>query len=143
MAIGDEETPFVTAIVNINFDNVAKWAERHRINFTTYADLSGKREVYDLIRKDVERVNTGVPDAARIKKFVLLHKEFDPDEAELTRSRKLRRKFMRERYRELLDSMYGDKEEVTVEALVKYRDGRTGKITTVLRIESVEKEAGK
>ena len=143
MCIGDEETPFVTAILNINFDNVAKWAERHHLNFTTYVDLSGKPEVYDLIRKDIERVNTGVPEAARVKRFVLLHKEFDPDEAELTRSRKLRRKFMREKYKELLDAMYSNKNEVPVEAQVKYRDGRIGKISTVLRIESVEKEAGK
>jgi long-chain acyl-CoA synthetase len=138
MAIGDPETPFVTAMINIDFENVSKWAERHHINFTTFVDLSGKKEVYDLIQKDVERVNTGLPEAARIKKFVLLHKEFDPDEAELTRSRKLRRGFLRERYKELLDAMYGDKKEVAVEAPVKYRDGRTGVISTTVKIRYVE-----
>ena len=138
MAIGDPETPFVTAMINIDFENVSKWAERHHINFTTFVDLSGKEQVYDLIQKDVERVNTGLPEAARIKKFVLLHKEFDPDEAELTRSRKLRRGFLRERYRELLDAMYGDKKEVAVEAPVKYRDGRTGVISTTVKIRYIE-----
>jgi long-chain acyl-CoA synthetase len=141
MAIGDPETPFVTAMINIDFENVSKWAERHHINFTTFVDLSGKKEVYDLIQKDVERVNTGLPEAARIKKFVLLHKEFDPDEAELTRSRKLRRGFLRERYKELLDAMYGDKKEVAVEAPVKYRDGRTGVISTTVKIRYVEEGA--
>lgn len=137
MAIGDPETPYVTALVNIDFDNVSKWAERHRIVFTTFVDLAGKEQVYDLIQKDVERVNTGLPEAAKMKKFVLLHKEFDPDEAELTRSRKLRRGFLKERYKELLDGMYGDKKEVGVQAQVKYRDGRTGTISTVLKIRSV------
>jgi long-chain acyl-CoA synthetase len=137
MVIGDPETPYVTAIINIDFDNVSKWAERHHVVFTTYVDLAGKDQVYDLIQKDVERVNTGLPEAAKIKKFVILHKEFDPDEAELTRSRKLRRGFLKEKYRELLDAMYGDKNEVTVEAQVKYRDGRTGKVTTTLKIRSV------
>jgi long-chain acyl-CoA synthetase len=143
MTIGDEETPYVTAIININFDTVSKWAERHHINFTTYVDLSTKPEVYDLVQKDVERVNASLPEAAQIKKFVLLHKEFDPDEAELTRSRKLRRRFMRERYKELLDAMYSDKEDVTVEAQVTYRDGRTGTISTNLKIKSLEKVTGK
>jgi len=143
MTIGDPETPYVTAIINIDFDTVAKWAERHRINFTTYVDLSAKPEVYDLVQKDVERVNAGLPEAAQIKKFVLLHKEFDPDEAELTRSRKLRRVFMREKYRELLDAMYSDKEDVTVEAQVKYRDGSVRTMSTNLRIQSVEKASAK
>lgn len=143
MAVGDPDTPFVTAIVNIDFDNVAKWAERHHINFTTFVDLTGKEQVYDLIQKDMERVNTGLPEAARIKKFVLLHKEFDPDEAELTRSRKLRRGFLRERYKELLDAMYGDKKEIAVEAQVKYRDGRTGTISTTLKIRSVGEATAK
>lgn len=143
MTIGDPETPYVTAIINIDFDTVAKWAERHHINFTTYVDLSGKAEVYDLVQKDVERVNMGLPEAARVKKFVLLHKEFDPDEAELTRSRKLRRVFMREKYRELLDAMYSDKENITVEAQVKYRDGSVRTMSTNLKIKSIEKASAK
>jgi len=137
MTIGDPETPYVTAIVNMNFDSVAKWAERHRIVYTTYADLAGKTQVYDLIQQDIDRVNTALPEAAKIKKFVLLHKEFDPDEAELTRSRKLRRRFMRERYKELLDAMYSDKTEVPVEAQVKYRDGRVATITHNIEIRTV------
>jgi long-chain acyl-CoA synthetase len=79
MTVGSWDTPFVSAIVNIEFDNVARWAEQHRISFTTFVDLSQKPEVYDLVRQDIERVNTSLPPSARIRRFVILHKAFDPD----------------------------------------------------------------
>ncbi len=74
-------------------------------------------------RKDLARVNSYLPDGARVRKFVLLHKEFDPDEAELTRTRKIRREFMEQRYKDLIDAIYGDKDKVDVQAPVTYRDG--------------------
>jgi long-chain acyl-CoA synthetase len=77
-----------------------------------------------------------MPQGARVRKFVLLHKEFDPDEAELTRTRKLRRSFMEERYKDLIKAIYSDKEEVIVEAPVTYRDGRKGSITTAIKIRN-------
>ena len=89
MTVGGEDTPFVTALINVDFDNVGRWAERRGLAYTTFVDLSQKPEVYELIREDVERVNRALPPAARVRRFVLLHKEFDADEGELTRTRKL------------------------------------------------------
>jgi long-chain acyl-CoA synthetase len=137
MAVGDSDMNYVTAIVNIDFENVARWAEKYRVVFTTFVDLSQKQEVYDLIKQDVERVNATLPPAARIKKFVILHKAFDADEAELTRTRKLRRRALEQKYGAMLDAMYGDQDSVKVSAEVKYRDGRTGMIETAVRVCTV------
>ncbi len=134
MVVGGRERAFVTAIINIDFANVGRWAEKRRIAYTTFVDLSQKPEVYDLIKQDVLRVNETLPPPARVKSFVLLHKEFDPDEGDLTRTRKLRRNVMEDRYRDLIEAMYGGKDEVQVSAQVKYRDGRTGVIETAVRV---------
>jgi long-chain acyl-CoA synthetase len=141
MVIGGKDKEYVSAIVNIDFAMVGKWAERNRIPYTTFVDLSQKKEIADLVRKDLERVNGYLPEQSRVQKFVLLHKEFDPDEAELTRTRKLRREFMEQRYKDLIGAMYGDKESVNVEAPVTYRDGRKGMVTTSIRVRNIMKEA--
>ena len=141
MVIGGKDKDFVSAILNINFSMVGKWAERNRIPYTTFVDLSQKEEVANLIRKDLERVNSYLPEPARVRKFVLLHKEFDADEAELTRTRKIRREFMEDRYRDLIKTIYEDGREVNVKAPVTYRDGRKGEVTTGLKIRSVQEEA--
>lgn len=140
MSIGGREREYVTAIINIDFDNVGRWAEKRGIAYTTFVDLSQRPEVYDLIRADVERVNKTLPPAARIRKFVLMYKEFDPDEAELTRTRKLRRGFMEQRYQQMIDAMYNGLNEVRVRADVKYRDGRRGVVETPVRICSLNVE---
>ena len=106
--------------------------------YTTFAELSQKPEVYGLVKQDIDRINSTLPLGSRVRKYVNLHKEFDPDEGELTRTRKLRRTFLKERYRELIDAIYGDKTEVPIEARVRYRDGRVGTIKTTLSIKSVE-----
>jgi long-chain acyl-CoA synthetase len=137
MAVGGFDMEFVTAIVIIDFENVSRWAEKNRINFTTYVDLTQKPQVYDSIKKEIERVNETLPPAARIRKFVILHKAFDADEAELTRTRKLRRRALEQRYGDMLDAMYSDRDEVIVRAEVKYRDGRTGTVETAVRVETV------
>jgi long-chain acyl-CoA synthetase len=137
MVIGGKDKDYVSAILNIDFTMVGKWAERHHIPYTTFVDLSQKDEVADLLRQDLERVNGYLPHQSRVRKFVLLHKEFDPDEAELTRTRKLRREFMVERYKDLIDAMYSDREEVNVEAPVTYRDGRKGVVTTSIKVRSI------
>jgi long-chain acyl-CoA synthetase len=141
MVIGGKDKEYVSAIVNIDFAMVGKWAERHRIPYTTFVDLSQKREVADLVRQDLERVNGYLPEQSRVQKFVLLHKEFDPDEAELTRTRKLRREFMEQRYKDLIDALYGGKDKVDVQAPVTYRDGRKGMVTTDIQIRGIRKEA--
>jgi len=137
MVIGGKDKDFVTAIINIDFAMISKWAQRKRIPFTTFVDLSQKREVASLVEKDLVRVNGYLPESSRVKKFVLLHKEFDPDEAELTRTRKLRRGFVKERYKDLINAMYNGNEEVKVEAPVTYRDGRQGIVTTSIKVRSL------
>ena len=137
MVIGGKDKDFVSSILNIDFTMVGKWAERNRIPYTTFVDLSQKNEVADLVQKDLARVNSYLPEQSRVMKFVLLHKEFDPDEAELTRTRKLRRDFMEERYKDLIEAMYKDGKQVTVKAPVTYRDGRKGIVTTDIKVRSI------
>jgi len=137
MVLGGKDKDFVSAILNIDFTMAGKWAERNRIPYTTFVDLSQKNEVADLVRKDLIRVNGYLPEQSRVQKFVLLHKEFDPDEAELTRTRKLRREFMEERYSDLIGAIYSDRDTVDVEAPVTYRDGRKGVVTTSIKVRSI------
>jgi long-chain acyl-CoA synthetase len=140
MTVGGRDRTFVTALINIDFENVGRWAEKRGLAYTTFVDLSQKQEVYDLIRQDVERVNRALPPAARIHKFVLLHKEFDADEGELTRTRKLRRSLLSERYEDMISTMYGTGENVKVRAAVKYRDGREGTVETTVRVATMDME---
>lgn len=137
MALGGKDRPFVAAIINMDFENVGRWAESKHIAYTTFADLSQKPQVYDLIQKDVERLNRSLPEAARVKRYLLLHKEFDPDEAEMTRTRKLRRAFIEKKYAELIHAIYSDAQEFITAAEVKYRDGRKATIKTSLRIRTL------
>lgn len=138
MAIGGFDMEYVSAIVIIDFENVSRWAEKNRVHFTTYVDLTQKPEVANIIRKEIYRVNESLPPSGRIKKFVILHKAFDADEAELTRTRKLRRRALEERYSEILDTMYSDRSEVVVSAEVKYRDGRSGVVETAVQVHTVQ-----
>jgi len=138
MVIGGKDKDFVSAVINMDFSMVGKWAERNHIPYTTFVDLSQKEQVADLIHHDLERVNSYLPEGAKVQRFVLLHKEFDADEAELTRTRKLRREFMEERYHNLIKGIYGDGGEIKVEAAVTYRDGRTGTVTTSIRVWDIQ-----
>jgi long-chain acyl-CoA synthetase len=138
MAIGAEDKDYVTAIVIIDFENVSRWAEKNRVHFTTYVDLTQKAEVYKIIKDEINALNASLPPSGRIRRFVILHKAFDADEAELTRTRKLRRSALEQRYSEMINAMYTGKDSVTVSAEVKYRDGRAGRVETAVRIEDVE-----
>ncbi|MBA7629620.1 Long-chain-fatty-acid--CoA ligase FadD15 [subsurface metagenome] len=129
---------YASAIIIIDYESVGRWAGEKRIAYTTFAELSQKPEVYQLVKQDIDRINNNLPPGTRVKKYVNLHKEFDPDEAELTRTRKLRKAFLEEHYRELINAIYSDKTEVPIEAEVRYRDGRMGTIKTTLNIKSVE-----
>ncbi|RME82738.1 MAG: long-chain fatty acid--CoA ligase [Caldilineae bacterium] len=141
MTLGDEQKRYVTALITIDFDNVGRWAEKHGLAYTTFTDLSQRPEVYALIRKDVQRVNETLPEAARVRRFVLLHKEFDADEGEMTRTRKLRRRFLADRYSQIIEALYDGRSEIDVTATVEYRDGRVGTIQTTLHIESMDEAA--
>jgi len=137
LVVGGEQRDFVTALVNIDLENVGRYAEARRIPYTTFTDLSQKPEVIALVTEEIRKVNRTLPDYARIRRFVNLHKEFDADEAELTRTRKLRRAFVEERYGELIQALYGEGGEIQVEAAVTYRDGRQGVMRTSIRINDV------
>jgi long-chain acyl-CoA synthetase len=129
---------YTSTIIIIDYERVGRWAGQRRVGYSNFAELSQKPEVYELVKRDIDRINEALPPGARVKKYVNLHKEFDPDEAELTRTRKLRRTFVEERYRELIHAIYTDKTEVPIEAQVRYRDGRMGTIKTTISIKFVE-----
>jgi len=140
MVVGGKNRDYLSAIINIDFDTIGKWAETNQVPYTTFVDLVQKEEVSQLIRRDLQRVNNTLPEGSRIKNFVLLHKEFDADEGELTRTRKLRRTFLQDRYRNLIEAFYGNRREIPVVTEVKYTDGRKGTIETNLKIRSVSEE---
>jgi long-chain acyl-CoA synthetase len=129
---------YTSAVIAIDYDRVGRWAGRSRVAFTTFAELSQKPEVYELVMRDIEKINQALPSGTKVRKYVNLHKDFDPDEAELTRTGNLRRAFLEERYRDLVNAIYGDQTEVPIEAEVRYRDGRMGTIRTTISIRSVE-----
>jgi len=137
ISLGDKEKDYISVIVIIDYASVGKWAEDHHVGYTSFVDLSQKDEVGDLIKRDLERLNKLVPDESRVKKCVLLHKEFDADDAELTRLRKLRRNYIEDRYKGLINAVYQDEEQFDLEATVKYRDGRTDTIGTSLKIRTI------
>lgn len=128
---------YISAIIVMDLLAVSAWAEKHRVNYTTFADLSQKDEIAALIGEEVEKLNRYLPQQMNLVKFALLHKELDADEAEMTRSGKVRRVGIEGLYKELVEAIYQDKDEVWVEAVVKYRDGRTGTISTPLKIRTV------
>lgn len=141
MAVGGPDRHFVAALISIDFENVGRWAEKRNIPYTTYLDLSQKPEVYDLILEDVREVNKTMPEGARVRKFVLMYKEFDADEAEMTRTRKLRRGYLQDRYQRIIDSIYSGEETVSVRAGVQYQDGRQATVETVVHIMTLEEVA--
>ena len=132
-----QDRPYVGAMINIDMENVGKWAERRQIAYTTYTDLAQKREVYDLIAQEVERVNRDLPEGTRIHKYVLLHKELDPDDEEVTRTRKVRRGFVVKKYADIIDALYSKAPAVGVTSLITYQDGRQATVRTELAIRQV------
>jgi long-chain acyl-CoA synthetase len=144
VCIGDN-LPYITAIINIDMPIVGKWAEKNRIGYTTYTDLSSKKEVYDFIETEALKVNrdlTRINEASIIKKFVLLYKELDADDDELTRTKKVRRGFIGERYREVIEAMYTDASEIPIDTTIKYQDGRTARIKTTVIIRQLDSGKG-
>ncbi|MCF8130125.1 MAG: AMP-binding protein [Deltaproteobacteria bacterium] len=133
-----QNRPFITAMIAIDMANVGKWAENNQMAYTTFTDLSQKKQVYDLIAVEVAKANESLPKVAKVNRFVLLYKELDADDDELTRTRKVRRKFVEERYRDLIQGLYGDREEIPVEADIRYKDGKGFRMKTIVRIRQVE-----
>jgi len=135
--LAGDDCEFVSAVIIIDADNTGRYADKMKATYTTFGDLSQKSEVYRLIEQEVALVNEGLPDTQRVERFVNLHKEFDPDERELTRNRKLRRGFLRKTYPGLIAALGGDSTSAEVEVEFTYQDGRTGKIKTALQIATV------
>jgi long-chain acyl-CoA synthetase len=135
--LADPDRAYASAVIVIDYERVGRWAGEKNITYATLTELSQKPEVYQLIKQDIEKINSALPPGTRLKKFVNLHKEFDPVEGELTRNRKLKRAFLEKRYRELVNAIYSDKPEVPLEAQ-GYRDERTSTIKTTISIKIVE-----
>lgn len=129
--------PYLTSMLCIDMGVVGKWAESRKIPYTTYTDLSSKPEVYDLLQKEVDKVNETLPAAAKIKKFVLLYKELDADDEELTRTRKVRRVFVEDRYKDVIGALYSEAEQVPIDAVIKFQDGKTARIKTTLLVRQM------
>jgi len=133
----------VCVMINIDFDAVGNWAERRNLPYAGYTDLAQKPEVYQLIKECVEKVNADLSEDAllagsQVSRFLVLHKELDADDGELTRTNKVRRGFIAERYLELIDALYGGKKSQFIETQVKFEDGRTGKVSATLKIDDAK-----
>jgi long-chain acyl-CoA synthetase len=124
----------LAAMICIRYSIISKWAEKNRISFTTYSDLSSRDEVYALLRKEVESVNATLPPAQRISRFLLLYKELDADDGELTRTRKVRRSVINEKYADIIDAIYAGKRDIPVDTVIRFQDGTTQRIRTTLRV---------
>ncbi|MBS0307211.1 MAG: AMP-binding protein [Proteobacteria bacterium] len=138
VAFGDGREK-VCAFVNIDYEAVGNWAERRNLPYTGYTDLAAKPEVLELVRECVEKVNADLAAderlaASQVSRFLVLHKELDADDGELTRTRKVRRGFIADRYAVLLDALYGGRSEQYIETAVKFEDGRSGRVAATLRI---------
>jgi long-chain acyl-CoA synthetase len=135
--IWGEGRQYLTAFINIDFGNVGNWAEERQIPYTTYTDLSQQPDVEELIRGEVQKVNDHLPAPMNLAKIILLYKLLDADDEELTRTGKVRRKFVLTEYKDLIDAMYSDKSELPVIGQVRYRDGHIGTIETKVKILTV------
>jgi long-chain acyl-CoA synthetase len=140
VAFGDHR-PFVAVIVAIDLGTVGNWAERHNLAYTSFQDLSAKPEVHRLIRDEIVKCNKSLPAATHVRRFVLLNKEFDADDNEITRTRKIRRRFVAEKYAAVVDALYGGADTVEISAAITYEDGRTGILTSTIAIVTVEAAA--
>jgi long-chain acyl-CoA synthetase len=132
--------PFVTAMIAIDLATVGSWAERRGIPYTSYMDLSQKREVRALIGEEIRKCNATLPDAAQIRRFLLLTKDLDADDAEITRTRKVRRGYVVEKYATIIDALYSGRDDVEVATAITYEDGRQAVIQSRVHIEDVPVE---
>ncbi len=128
---------YITAVMCIDYSVVGKWADEKKINYTSYQELSQHKEVYDLVEAQIQQANKDLPDAAKVRKFTNLYKELDPDDDELTRTRKLRRAFVEKRYQDIVNALYSDVDAVHIDTKIKYEDGRESRIKTDLQIRKI------
>ncbi len=131
------ERDYVAAVMCIDYNVVGNWADEKKLNYTSYPELSQKPEVYALVEKQIRQANKDLPESARVVKFTNLYKELDPDDDELTRTRKLRRAFVEKRYESIVKALYSDADSVHIDTTIKYEDGRESHIKTDLAIRKV------
>ncbi|UPY39225.1 AMP-binding protein [Sediminicoccus sp. KRV36] len=134
VVLGDGR-PHLAAMLCIRFPIVSKWAERQRISFTTYTDLAARPQVLELLRGEVERVNATLPEPQRIRDFILLYKELDADDDELTRTRKVRRGVINEKYGDIIEAIYQGEAQIPVDTMIKFQDGTQSRIRTTLTVQ--------
>ncbi|MBM4440712.1 MAG: AMP-binding protein [Candidatus Rokubacteria bacterium] len=137
VAFGNAQ-PFVTVMVAIDMTTVGNWAERRSLPYTSFADLSQKPEVRRLIGEEIAKANATLPEAIRVRRYLLLTKDLDADDAEVTRTRKVRRNYVAEKYANVLAAFYARGQEVELTSIVTYEDGRTATVQSRVRIEDVE-----
>jgi len=137
--IGDGR-PFVAAVVCIDYSVAGKWAEDRNIPYTSYPELSQKAQVYDLVLKEIVKMNKGLPKVAQVRRFVNLFKEFDADDDELTRTRKIRRAFVEQRYREIMEAVYARQDRIHMNTTINYEDGTEVKIKADMHVADVSEE---
>ena len=131
----------LAAMICIRYSIISKWAEKNRLAFTTYTDLSSRPEVYGLLQKEVEGVNATLPPAQRISRFLLLYKELDADDGELTRTRKVRRGVINEKYADIIDAIYRGDANIPVDTVIRFQDGTTQRIRTTLKVVDLARGA--
>jgi long-chain acyl-CoA synthetase len=137
VAFGDHK-PFVTAMIAIDMSTVGNWAERRSIAYTSYMDLSQKPEVCGLIREEIRKSNATLPEAGKVRRFLLLTKDLEADDAEMTRTRKVRRRYVAEKYASIIEAFYSGGTEVSLSTAITYEDGRQATIQSRVTIEDVE-----
>jgi long-chain acyl-CoA synthetase len=138
VAFGDGR-PSVCTMIAIDSNTVGTWAERNRVPYTSYMDLSQKPEVRELIREELRKGNATLPDSTKVRRFLLLTKDLEADDAEMTRTRKLRRSFIADKYAPVIDALYSGKDEVELSTVVTYEDGRQATIHSRVRLEDVDR----
>jgi long-chain acyl-CoA synthetase len=142
LVIGHQK-PSVVTIICIDYNTVGKWAEDHGINYTSYTELAQNPGVYDMVEKAIAEVNRTLPDPAKIVRFANLFKEFDADDDELTRTRKIRRAFVENRYQDIINALYTEEDMVHNETSITYEDGRVVEIKADIRLQNVGQAGGK
>jgi len=127
----------LAALICIRFSIVSKWCEQNAITFTNYTNISSLPQVYNAVRDEIEKVNSTLPEAQRIQKFVLLYKELDADDGELTRTRKVRRNVVADKYGDVINAIYNGDEEVHIDTMITFQDGSKSRIVTDLKVETM------
>jgi long-chain acyl-CoA synthetase len=135
------ERPYVTAMIAIDPSTVGSWAERRGLAYTSYMDLSQKPEVRGLVREEIRRGNETLPDAQKVRRFLLLTKDLEADDAEMTRTRKVRRRHVAEKYAPVIEAFYSGKSAVELTTAITYEDGRQGTLRSTVHVEDVEEVA--